>query len=288
MRDQAENLRIKIETLKTQTKAKTIAVVSGKGGVGKSNFSLNFSLALAKKGYKVLLFDLDIGMGNIDILLGLTSKHTIVDMFNEDLSIRDIIEKGPENLSYIAGGTGLTSLFKLDEMKLNHFIAQLASVIGNYHYMIFDIGAGASEGNIQFALSAHQCFVVTTPEPTSLTDAYAMMKFISLREKSSQFHLLVNRSTNSKEGNMTMKRLSHVVKHFLDIDIVPLGILSDDRIVQKAVGRQVPFLLYDQKALVSREITDIVERYVSDSLTEKVERSPFQFIAKLRQYFVER
>lgn len=288
MRDQAEKLRAKIEQLNSGTQSKAIAVVSGKGGVGKSNFSLNFALGLAKSGANVLLFDMDIGMGNIDILMGVTPNHTIVNMFEDDLKLNEIIEKGPHNLSYIAAGTGLSKMFKLDISKFNSFISQLEELLEEYQYVIFDMGAGITEESLQFIMSAHEIIVITTPEPTSITDAYAMMKYIHMKESEIPFYLLVNRAYSEKQALSTSNRLGNAVKQFLKKDVLLLGNLPDDRIVLKAVSHQMPFLLYAPDSKVSRAMLKVVDRYTDNSFEEKPTSSSYSFIAKLRQYFIER
>src|SRR5690625_1210755 len=142
--DQASKLRQTMRSRRANRQAKTIAVVSGKGGVGKSNFTLNFALKLIEQKKSVLIIDLDIGMGNIDILLGLQSKHSIVQMYENNLPIHDIIEVGPNSISYIAGGSGLSKLFDLDEVKLNYFLNQFNKISTEYDYIFFDMGAGAT------------------------------------------------------------------------------------------------------------------------------------------------
>ncbi|WP_017753773.1 MinD/ParA family protein [Calidifontibacillus oryziterrae] len=288
MRDQAEKLRAKIEQLNNGAQSKSIAVVSGKGGVGKSNFSLNFALGLAKTGANVLLFDMDIGMGNIDILMGVTPNHTIVNMFEDDLKLQDIIEKGPNNLSYIAAGTGLSRMFKLDFEKFNSFITQLEELLQEYQYIIFDMGAGITEESLQFIMSAQEIIVITTPEPTSITDAYAMIKYINIHESETPFYLLVNRAYSEKQALSTSKRLGNAVKQFLKKDVRMLGNLPDDRVVLKAVSHQMPFLLYAPDSRVSRAMLKVVDRYTENAFEDKPTSSSYSFIAKLRQYFIER
>lgn len=285
MRDQAEKLRAKIEQLQNGAKTKTIAVVSGKGGVGKSNFSLNFALGLSKAGASVLLFDMDIGMGNIDILMGVTPNHTIVDMFENDLRLRDIIEVGTDNLSYIAAGTGLSRIFKLDGNKFELFITQLEELVEDYQYIIFDMGAGITEETLQFILSVNEIFVIATPEPTSITDAYAVMKYIHLKEAEMPFFLIVNRAYSEKQALSTSNRLGNAVKQFLDKDVVALGDLPDDRVVVNAVSHQMPFLLYAPESNVSRSMLRIVERYTRNGFETKKTTSSYSFISKLRRYF---
>lgn len=286
MRDQAEKLRAKIEQLQSGAKTKTIAVVSGKGGVGKSNFSLNFALGLSKAGASVLLFDMDIGMGNIDILMGVTPEHSIVDMFeDQELRLRDIIEKGVDNLSYIAAGTGLSKIFKLDDEKFELFITQLEELVVDYQYIIFDMGAGITEESLQFILSVNEVMVIATPEPTSITDAYAVMKYIHLKESNMPFYLIVNRAFSEQQALSTSNRLENVVKQFLDKDVVALGDLPDDRAVMKAVSHQIPFLLYAPDSEVSRSMLRIVNRYKNHKFDQKQSTSSYNFISKLRRYF---
>lgn len=287
MSDQAAELRKRIDELRSIKQAKTIAIISGKGGVGKSNFALNFSLALSQKGKSVLIFDLDIGMGNIDILLGVSAKYSIVHLFDEHLSIEDIIEQGPHNLSYIAAGSGLADIFSMDEEKFQYFLGEFKKLINSYDYILFDMGAGVTEGSMYFMLAADECFVVTTPEPTSLTDAYAIIKHITQKNKDMNIRLLVNRALNHKNGLNTMNRLQHVINRFLNVQINPLGILPDDRTVSEAVVSQVPFLLFDQKSSVARAITQIADQYTGQDINIE-KKVPSFFLSKLRKFIKER
>jgi flagellar biosynthesis protein FlhG len=286
MIDQATALRNKLGSMNNeQDQPKTIAVISGKGGVGKSNFSLNFSIALSQFGKKALLFDMDIGMGNIDILMGITAHHTIVDLFEKNLSITDLLIKGPDGFDYIAGGNGLPSLFKLDESKSQYLIDQLQSVLHDYDYIIFDMGAGMSEESVKFLMAMDEIFVITTPEPTSITDAYSVIKYICLFDQSIPMYLIVNRADNESEGMQTLKRLKQAVLQFLIKEIKLLGVLLDDKTVQKAVSHQEPFLLYAPKAVISKNLLDICKSYLgSEKNQEKNQHT--SFISKLQRFFV--
>ncbi|MDC3414118.1 MinD/ParA family protein [Aquibacillus sp. 3ASR75-11] len=289
MNDQAKNLRKKIESLRTIGQAKTIAVVSGKGGVGKSNFALNFSLCLANHNKRVLLFDLDIGMGNIDILLGLTASNSIVNMFDEQLTIQDIVETGPNSLSYIAGGSGLTDIFTMDETKFDYFLHQLNHLLNDYDFIIFDMGAGITEASSYYMLAVDECIVITTPEPTSMTDAYAMIKHASRKSPFLPMYLIVNRSLNRRIGEQTMERLQHVVRSFLEKELIPLGILPEDKIVLQAVTSQVPFLLFRPKADITITMTQIVQQYLDQNVNRSSSKKPpFAFVTKLKHFFRER
>ncbi|HLR70894.1 MAG TPA: MinD/ParA family protein [Pseudogracilibacillus sp.] len=285
MYDQAEKLRDRLS--KQQKQGKTIAVVSGKGGVGKSNTALNFSLELQRAGKRVLLFDLDVGMGNIDILIGNDAKYTIANLFNEFIPLHDIIELGPLDLSYVAGGTSLNEFICLDEQKLNYFYEQYNKIVKKYDYILFDLGAGVSQGSMSFILASDECFVVTTPEPTALTDAYSMIKHIFLKQSKMPISIIMNRCSNSKEGNQLLDKFNQVINQFLQQDIKKLGMLPNDQTVSKAVIRQTPYVIYDQYAAISRAMKQIVSNFLQQSdRVNEIKR--LSFIERLKNYLTTR
>lgn len=262
MNDQARNLRKRMETSRNDKKARTIAVISGKGGVGKSNIALNFSLELVNRKKRTILFDLDIGMGNINILLGLQPKRTIVDLFNDRLSIFDIIEEGPGNLHYIAGGSGLNNFVQLSDRTKEHFYEQYQKLENMYDYIIFDMGAGINEDSLSFILAADECIVVTTGEPTSFTDAYSIIKQIVSHGGNMPLFAIINRAKSNNDLT-TLKRFQQVVKQFLNINIQPLGIIPDDKHVNEAVMRQIPYLLLDKRAPAAKSIQQLADNYLN-------------------------
>src|SRR5690625_2101589 len=237
--DQAAHLRRKINHTNKKNHGKTISIVSGKGGVGKSNIAINFSLELMNNRKKVLLFDLDVGMGNIDILLGLQAEYTVIDMLEKRLSVYDIIEHGPYNLAYIAGGSAINKLFSMDEAEANYFLEQYNELQHDYDYIIFDMGAGATNESMFFILASDECFAVTTPEPTSITDAYGMIKHIVNYKPKMPIYIIMNRCSTQKNGQKAMNRFRQVISRFLHIDGHPMGVLPHDKIVSMAVMRQI-------------------------------------------------
>ncbi|REJ09529.1 MinD/ParA family protein [Halobacillus trueperi] len=285
MKDQAEVLRRRIQGMEGEKQAKTIAIASGKGGVGKSNFCINFALQLMRNDKKVLIFDLDIGMGNIDILMGKSPRRTFVDLFREEMSIRDIVELGPESLSYIAGGSGLSHIFELDQAKFAYFQSEFEELTKSFDYILFDMGAGVTQDSLHFISSAHEAIVVTTPEPTSLTDGYAMIKHLVHNDKSLPIKILVNRSLNEKNGRATFDRLSLVVNRFLEAEVALLGVLPDDRSVLEAVNKQRPFVIDRPKSKVSRSLEEMVRDYLNESHSQE---SPLSFVDKLKRFVFER
>lgn len=287
MNDQAEGLRKMLHnTTDEAIQTKVISVISGKGGVGKSNFALNFSLELMSTGKKVILFDLDIGMANVDILMGVSSKYTIVDMLEKEISIWNIIEEGPLQLSYVAGGSGLSTMFHLNPSKMSRFSSQIEMLNEKYDYIIFDMGAGATNDSLQFILSANETILVTTTEPTSITDAYAMIKYIHRLDEELPCSLVINRCDSDQEGKVTAKRLQAVAKQFLQKEVPLFGIIPNDKAIIKAVKSQTPFIINDPKSKASKAIKLMVNKYTGDYSQEN--KPPFsKFLNKFKRYFKE-
>ncbi|WP_163101523.1 MinD/ParA family protein [Peribacillus alkalitolerans] len=286
MRDQAEGLRNRVRNGNSEKKiAKSIAVISGKGGVGKSNFSLNFSISLSQLGYRVLLFDMDIGMGNIDILLGNSSEKNITDFFSKNLSLQEVISEGPENISIISGGTGLSYVFSMDEAQFVRFSQQLQSVLEQYEYVIFDMGAGISRESSQFVQCVDEIVTITTPEPTSVMDAYSILKYLHTHINETPIYLICNRAHDEKEGKDTISRLQNAIKKFLNTEIHPLGYLPDDRTVSKAVSRQVPFTMMQPNSDISIGIKNMADRYSRNAWNESIKFRKNNFLGRLTHFF---
>ncbi|MBU7592135.1 MinD/ParA family protein [Metabacillus halosaccharovorans] len=283
--DQAQRLRERLKSLKTE--AKSVAVMSGKGGVGKSNFSLNFSLALQQEKKRVLLFDLDIGMGNIDILIGESSAYSIVDFFNQDMLLSEIISSGPNGLDYISGGTGLGIIFSMDEEKFQRFLQQLGLLFKLYDYIVFDMGAGISEDSLRFLLSVDEIIVITTPEPTSMTDAYAAIKNVCVNNRTIPFTIVVNRAFNKKVGDTTYKKLEQTINQFLKREVSLLGTIPDDSTIMKAVIDQKPFILFQPGCQASKAIKMISHNYLEKNNTIEKIQEEAPFISKLKHFFMK-
>ena len=246
MIDQAKLLREKVlqkKSKKERRQTRIIAVTSGKGGVGKSNFALNFALSLVQQNKKVLIFDVDLGFANVDVLLGRSPKESIATMVDKDLSIWDIIEEGPNGLMFISGGTGFNDMFHLDELKMKKFFSELSTIQGYVDYVILDTGAGLSYENLRFILAADDVILVTTPEPTSITDAYSIVKMVNTKDQNVHMKLIINQCTSDKEGKQTATNFKKVTEQFLNKEIETLGFIPSDVNVPNAVKKQVPFLL---------------------------------------------
>jgi flagellar biosynthesis protein FlhG len=287
MKDQAEMLRQRIQQMSGKPSPKTLAVVSGKGGVGKSNFSLNFSISLASRGYKVLLFDMDVGMGNIDILIGQSASYSIVDYFEGRKKLSEIVSNGPHGLHYVAGGTGLSHFVNMDRSVHMKFTEDLSNLFSDYEYILFDMGAGATKETVPFILAVDEVLVVTTPEPTSITDAYAMMKHIHMHDSNLPFLLIVNRVHSEKEGMETFKRLRTVVNRFLNREIIEFGMIPDDRQVHQAVTKQTPFI-FNEKAPAAKALQQMTTRFEARQFEAISDKPKTHFVSKLKRFLFER
>ncbi|PQP80626.1 cobyrinic acid a,c-diamide synthase [Paenibacillus sp. PCH8] len=278
MKDQAASLRsmvsapLEMEGVERDVRSsKIITVASGKGGVGKSNFTLNFALALQALGQKVLVFDADIGMANIDVLMGTSSSYNLYHLLYRQKTIREIIQLGASGLPYIAGGSGMKELFSLSDRDLEFFASQVEDIAQEMDYVIFDTGAGLSRENMKFIGAADECLIITTPEPTSITDAYALVKVMHGQENATPFRMIVNRVEDEREAERVADKIAGVARRFLQTDIPLLGYISEDAQVVKAVKRQMPYSLAYPNAKASKDIEKLALQYLAVPATPESE-----------------
>ena len=285
--DQAEILRQRMEKhnrLNKEYQTKIVAVLSGKGGVGKSIFSSNFALALNNANQRTLLVDLDIGMGNIDILLGMDSRYSIVNMIDQRLPVREVLNRHSSGLFVLTGGSGLADVFRLNDDKFAYFLEQLHNLKNDFDIIIFDFGAGINESTLKFVSAVHEILLVTTIEPTALTDAYAVVKIVHKYSPEIPIRCVINRYDNEREADETWKKLSTVAKRFLDKDLVLLGCLPRDRAVVKAVKLRKVLLEADPKARVAINIMELAANYLAEH-SDQQQDTMDNFITKLRYLF---
>ena len=285
MKDQAEKLRLKM--LESQeTLGRSIAVVSGKGGVGKSNFTTNFGTILAKSGKKVVILDMDIGMGNVHILIGKTAKYSLKDYLDGNLALEDVMYEAPEGVNYVSGGSGMSSLMEWSDATFTRLITALETLQKNYDFVLFDMGAGIADWSLDLLTSLDEMIVISTAEPTSIMDAYSMMKYIHLKDAEKKFYILCNRAFTVEEGQDTTNRLKMVMERFLEKDVVVLGSLPEDGVVRKAVRQQALFTTLYPDAPISKTMNKIVERFLSQQTGEiHIEITSNKFLSKLKSIF---
>jgi len=283
MIDQAQALRHLVHS-KDQRSAKPtriVTVTSGKGGVGKSNFSLNFAMALQNRGYSVLLFDADISFANLDILMGMPAKYNLYHLLKGEKSIWEIIQVGPGGLQLIAGGSGFRDLVRLNDKELEYFAEQIGKLHGHVDFILFDTGAGLSKETAKFIATAEETIVVTTPEPTSITDAYALIKMMHAMGHQPAFRLVVNRVIDDREGGQTADNIRQVAGKFLGIDIPVLGFIPDDANVLKAVRRQTPLAVAYPNSEASRGIDRIASKFLLEERSAPTSRSFTGFMKRM-------
>lgn len=264
MTDQAEALRRRMmKQGRHQYQGRVLAVVSGKGGVGKSVFCVNFSTALSQLGKKVVIIDLDIGMGNVEFLMGIDSKVHIVDMIKDRIPIWDVITKSSEDVAFISGGSGFLNLFQLNDDDLSYFLSQIKELKEAYDFIIFDFGAGVTNDTLKVIMAVHEIILVTTPEPPALTDAYSMLKMVHSRDSGLPVACVINQTEDEREGRTVWTKLSGVSKRFLDKEVKLLAVLPRDKVVVLSVKEQTPYMLLSPHAKISVKMAQLTRNYLN-------------------------
>jgi len=244
--DQAQQLRniIKQQNMQQQHLARVITVTSGKGGVGKSNMSVNMAIQLSRLGKKVIILDADFGLANVEVMLGTRPKYNMADMIFGGKNIRDVICKGPENIGFISGGSGIKELSNLSKDQISGIINMMYGLDSLADIIIIDTGAGISDAVIDMVLASSEVLLVTTPEPTSITDAYALLKTINktpgFNAEDTRIRMIGNRTLNMSDGYDLYNKLNSVVERFLNMKMEYLGAVPFDVNLTKAVMRQQP------------------------------------------------
>ena len=268
MLDQAENLRRLANKDNSKKKAKIITITSGKGGVGKSNFVVNMGITLHKKGKKVLIFDADIGMGNDDVLMGVLPRYNVFDLL-EGKDINEVVVEGPYGINLLPGGSGINYIENLEEEERLAFIEKLTS-LDKYDYIFIDTGAGINKNVLAFIACSEETIVITTPEPTSLTDAYSLIKATDHFKLTNTANVIVNRAFSIKDGEETYNKLKRAVEKFLTIKVNYLGSISEDRKLVEGVRAQVPFTILHPKCDASKSIERISNKLIGNASVENM------------------
>lgn len=265
MLDQAESLRKLVSTDDADKKnsTKIITVTSGKGGVGKSNFVVNLGICLQNKGKKVLIFDADLGMGNDDVLMGLYPKYNIFDIIFTEKKIQDIIVEGPSGVSLIPAGSGLNKVQELKKEERELFLNKLEG-LDEFDYILMDTGAGVSRDILAFISASEDLIIITTPEPTSLTDAYSLLKATDHFKLKSEAKIIVNKAFTKKEGEETYCRFERAVTTFLKMNVSYLGCILDDRKLVQSVRAQKPFVILYPNCSASKDVENIAIKIIGE------------------------
>jgi flagellar biosynthesis protein FlhG len=242
-------------------KTRIIAITSGKGGVGKTNVAVNMAIAYAEIGKRVILIDGDMGMANVNVLLNIVPRYNLLQVINRQKKMSEIILDTEFGIKFIAGANGFSKIANLSKEELDYFTKEFLS-LSNADIIIIDTGAGIANNVLQFVAAADEVYVVTTPEPTAITDAYGIIKIISteLVDRESNIKLLVNRVHSADEGKRISERIITIVGQFLNYKVDYIGFVYEDSVVQTAVIRQKPFIVVNPTSRPSVCIKHIVGR----------------------------
>lgn len=261
--DQAEQLR-KIMQNAEKPKARVITVTSGKGGVGKTSLSLNLAICLERLGKKVIILDADFGLANIEVMLGVHPQYNLSDMMFHGKELTDIITKGAEGIGFISGGSGIQEVLVMNREQIMYLTSRLVELDEVADYILVDTGAGISDSVLEFVIASSEILLVVTPEPTSITDAYALLKTLKRKEEFSKeetcIKIIANRVKNEEEGRSLFKKMSVVSEKFLDVPLHYMGFIPMDDEIPKAVIRQRPVTVMSPEAAASKAINQIARQ----------------------------
>ena len=284
--DQAEQLRKMMQQTDSKPQARVITVTSGKGGVGKTSISLNLAIWLTRLGKKVVVFDADFGLANIEVMLGVRPQYNLADMMFRGKDLTDIITQGEEGISFISGGSGIQELASMNREQVMFLTSRLIALDKYADVIIVDTGAGISDSVLEFVLASTEVLLVATPEPTSITDAYALLKALNRKEEfvkeDTSIKMISNRVRNDAEGQNLYEKMSVVSDKFLHIPITYLGPVPMDEQISKAVMRQKPVSVINPEAPSAKAIKQIAEKLLeldTEGITEK--RGMFQLFSNL-------
>jgi len=239
---------------------KVISVSSGKGGVGKTNVTANLGLAFTQLGKEVLILDADLGLANIDVLLGITARYSIDHLFRREKKFSEILVKGPGGMSIMPASSGVLELVDLEESQKIFLLNELDHLAMNVDVLLIDTGAGISSNVLYFNMAAAESIILVTPEPTSITDAYALMKVLSTKFQKKNFMILVNLASGAQEAKEVFKKLNIAVDRFLgSLSLDYLGFIPLDESIPKAVKHQRAVLEIYPRSLFSKRIKELAK-----------------------------
>lgn len=250
-------------------KTRILAIASGKGGVGKTNISVNLSLALAEEGYRPCLFDADLGLANINILLAIEPEFTLESVISEEKDLNEIIVKNYHGIDIIPGSSGVEKIVNLPNEAIEKLSSSL-SKLDSYDFLIFDTSAGISNHVIAFCMAASEVLLIITPEPTSMTDAYALLKVLYLNNYSGEIKIIVNQCKDKNQAQKEYSKFCGAVKKFLNKKVSPAGIIVTDPKIVESVKQQEPFFLRYPESNASKCMRFIVENLIFKEPAEEL------------------
>ncbi len=284
--DQAEGLRIIKAKDQAKPLARVITVTSGKGGVGKSNTAINLAIHFKRMGQRVIILDADFGLANIEIMFGAVPKHNLCDLIYQGKNIKDIITWGPGDVGFISGGSGIAGMSNLSVDYLNYIIRNLAELDSIADIIIVDTGAGISDAVLEFLVASGEILLITTPEPTSITDSYSLLKALGRHPRydreNTRVMMIANRVEREEEGKILFKKLYSVVQRFLKLPMTYLGSIPYDQLLSRAVMQQVPVSIANPNAKSALSYERIAARLLDkEEASKTVNRGMAAFFAHI-------
>lgn len=263
MRDQAEELRQMVTRSQEKVRdqdgggSRIITVTSGKGGVGKTSFTTNLGVCLCRMGYRVVIIDGDFGLANVDLMLGANARYGLREIILGRMDLEDVMVESPFGIKFISGGSGIKELINLEGHKMDDFLRKIEDLNQMADVILIDTGAGATDNIVKMVLAAHEAIILVTPEPTAITDAYALMKIISSVRRDMEFRLVVNRVDSPGEAQDILIKFKKTADRFLGVDVGSLGYIYDDPKVSKSIKEQVPYVIGYPKSQAAKQV-DII------------------------------
>lgn len=278
--DQAEQLRNIIKAnVPRQTQrplARVITVTSGKGGVGKSNTAINLAIQFRKMGQKVIILDADFGLANIEIMFGAVPKSNLGDLIYQGKNIKEIITWGPMEVGFISGGSGIAGMANLGKEHLTYIIQNLVELDAYADVIIIDTGAGISDAVLEFLVASGEILLIMTPEPTSITDSYSLLKALAHHQRYqseySQIKVIANRVDREEEGTLLFDKLNMVVTRYLKLPISYLGCIPEDNQLQRAVMEQKPVSMQSPNAKSAHAYAGIAATLMNVEYTGSIKK----------------
>lgn len=281
--DQAQSLRnvVKAQNVNMVKEAKIFTITSGKGGVGKSNTAVNLALQFRKLGKRVIILDADFGTANVEVMFGTIPKHNLSDYVFGNLDLPEIITEGPEGIGFISGGSGILQLNNLNSDQLNGVIYGLTELNNYCDILLIDTGAGVSDTVLDFVLSSPEVLLITTPEPSSITDAYSLVKSVykspKYHKENQNIYVVANKIANEEEGKAVYTKLNSVVKKFLNGNLNYLGNIPYDTILETAVRNQQIVSLVSPASKSARAYFELANRLLGNELPAQENQGLFRF-----------
>lgn len=286
--DQASKLRQMVSSSNEMGNARVIAVTSGKGGVGKTSLSVNLAIEIAKMGKKVVIFDADFGLANVEVMLGIRPQYNLLDLIHNDKTIEEIITKGPNDIGFISGGSGVSELATLDKESIKVLVSELVKLDRLYDVVIIDTGAGITDSVMEFVMVSPEILLVVTPEPTSITDAYSLLKVLRRKEKFNPLYKTINvvsnRVSSDAEGNDIYSKINTVSSKFLNTKLQFLGNIPQDKNASMAIIEQKPVIVAYPTSPMAKGIQSMAAKLMQN---EDTDNTPKEGIARVFLDFIK-